>query len=680
MIMSLQNLFYPEKVAVVGASRHEGKTGHEVFDNLLHSFEGEVYPVNPEADEIEGVEAFSELQEGTDLAVIAVPARTVPEIIRNCGDKNVDTAVVISAGFSETGNTALASELEYIAEENDVKILGPNVLGLINTENGLNASFAAKTPDKGEISFMSQSGAFCTAMLDYATPEHLGFHHFVSLGNEMMIDETDLLEAWRNDDTELVLSYVEGLRDGREFIEEASKTSQEKPVITVKSGRTEDGGKAASSHTGSIAGSTEAYRAAFRKSGIIEAESSRELLDLAKAFYYQDLPEGENVSVVTNAGGPGVMAADEINEKGLELAEFEDSTRERLDEELPEEASKENPVDIIGDAGHRRYSDALEVVVEDGEVDAVVVILTPQANTGVEKTAREIKSVETSTEKPVFACFMGEERVAEGRSMLEEAQIPVYEDPRQAARAIREMNSYRRYLERERTFRDFEIGESERKQALQQLEASGASGDLLELYGFDLAMTETVDSPQEAVDAASRIGYPVTLKADSRQIKHKTDEGGVITDISTRKDVQNGFKELMQKAYTQIDELEAVQVQEQIDGLEVAVGMKRDPQFGPVVMVGLGGIYVEVLQDVSFGVAPLSEQEAEEMIQELRSTELFKGVRGEKHSLAPVKQALTSLGRLALDNPEIQTVDINPLILKEEKAYVADVEIELEDG
>ncbi len=678
--MSLQNLFYPEKVAVVGASRYEGKTGHEVFDNILHSFEGEVYPVNPEAEEVEGVEAYSELQEGTDLAVITVPARTVPEIIRDCGEKGVDTAVVISAGFSETGNKALASELEYVAEENDVKILGPNALGLINTENGLNASFAATTPEKGKISFMSQSGAFCTAMLDYSAPEHLGFHHFVSLGNEMMIDETDMLQTWRNDDTELILSYIEGLRDGREFIKQASKTSQEKPIITVKSGRTEEGGEAASSHTGSIAGSIDAYRAAFRKSGIIEAESNRELLDLAKAFSYQNLPGGGKVAVVTNAGGPGVIAADEINEKGLELAELEGSTIKKLDERLPEEASKGNPVDIVGDAGHQRYKSALEAVHQDNEVDCIVVLLTPQANTGVEKTARAIKSFESSAEKPVFACFMGEERVSEGREILERAHVPVYEDPRQAAKSIKEMNYYRQHLERERSFRDHEVDEGERKEAFKEQEASGSSDDLLELYGFDLAMTETVESPQEAVDAASRIGYPVTLKADSRQIKHKTDEGGVITDISSRKGVQNGFTELMQKAYTEIEELEAVQVQEQIDGLEVAVGIKRDPQFGPVIMVGLGGIYVEALHDISFGIAPLSEQEAEQMIDELQSTELFKGVRGERHSLEPVKEALTALGQLALDNPEIKAVDMNPLILKEENAYVVDVDIELEDS
>ncbi|WP_414837689.1 acetate--CoA ligase family protein [Candidatus Nanosalina sp. VS9-1] len=673
-VVTLENLFEPETVAVVGASRHEGKTGHEIFDNLLHGFEGEVYPVNPNADEVEGEEAYDELRQGTDLAVVAVPARLVPDVIRDCGEKKVDTAVVISAGFSEMGNEALESELEYVAEQNDVKILGPNVLGLINTENSMNASFASGMPEPGDISFMSQSGAFCTAMLDYSRPENIGFHHFVSLGNEMMIDEIDLLEKWREDDTQVVLSYIESIDNGREFIEKAIETSREKPVIAVKAGRTEKGGEAASSHTGSMAGSIEAYRAAFRKTGIIEAESNSDLLEFGKAFSFQPLPDGENVAIVTNAGGPGVIASDEINERGLSLAEFSGETKNLLDERLPDEASARNPVDIIGDAGHRRYTDAFDAVVRDENVDSVLVVLTPQANTQIAKTARNLAEKASETDKTVVACFMGEEDVEKGRQILEERGVPVCDDPADSVKSLAAMNSYREFLLSERTYSDIGYDREAAEQAMENLEGFEKGRNVLEAYGINTALTDTAGSPEEAVRTASRIGYPVTLKIDSPEITHKSDVDGVKTDLRTRKDVQKAFRDIMEKSYTVEDSVEGVKVQEQVEGLEVALGMKRDSQFGPMIMVGLGGIYVEALEDISFGIAPISEQEAEQMIEELQSSELFKGIRGQKHSMEPVKDAIIRLGQLALNHEEVSEIDLNPLVLKRDEAYVVDIE------
>ena len=672
-VVVLDNLFSPQKIAVVGASRHEGKTGHEIFDNLLHDFEGEVCPVNPNAEKVEGVEASDKIPEDTDLAVVAVPARVVPDVIRDCGDKNVDTAVVISAGFSETGNDALQSELEYVAEENDVKLLGPNVLGLINTENSMNASFASKMPEKGDISFMSQSGAFCTAILDYSRPENIGFHNFVSLGNELMIDETDLLEKWRKDDTEVILSYAESIENGQKFIEEASKTSKEKPIVMVKAGRTDEGGEAASSHTGSMAGSIEAYRAAFRKTGVIEAESSRELLNFGKAFSFQPLPDGKNVAVVTNAGGPGVIASDEINERGLDLAEFSDVTVNELDENLPEEASKGNPIDLVGDASHRRYGDALEAVLEDSGVDAVLVLLTPQANTQIDKTAKTIAEKADSSDKTVIACFMGEEDIASGSKILESREVPALEDPEDAVKCLKAMESYRSFTESERTFKDFEYNEDEASKIIEDYEGYKDGERILQNYGFNTAITEVAESPEEASKSASKIGYPVALKIKSDELSHKSDVHGVETGLQNREDVQEAFRGLMERNYGVSSEIEGVQVQEQIEGLEVALGMKRDPQFGPVIMIGLGGIYVEALHDISFGIAPVSEEEAEQMIEELQSSEIFKGIRGEEHSLEPVKDAIIRLGELALNHQEIEEIDINPLMLKREEAYAVDI-------
>lgn len=677
----LDKLFTPETVAVVGASRHEGKTGHEVFDNLLHGFEGEIVPVNPNAEEVHGEKAYDEVPRGTELVVIAVPAEIVPKVIEQCGDKNVKAAIVISAGFSEVGEESLEEEVLEKAEENDIDLLGPNVLGLINTENSMNASFASKMPGSGDISFMSQSGAFCTAILDYAKAEHIGFRHFVSLGNKAMIDEVDLLQKWREDGTEAILSYTEGIEDGREFLEEAEHTSRETPIIMVKSGRTDQGGDAASSHTGSIAGSYQAYQAAFRKCGIIEAESNRELLDYGRAFAYQPLPEGENVAVITNGGGAGVITADEIAERGLELAKFSSQTTRELEESMPDESGKRNPLDVIGDAGHERYKKALEAVISDDRVDSVIVILTPQANTEIEKTAKTIVKASETTRKPILTCFMGEDEVQPGIDILEENGIPDFEDPKDAVKVLKQMKEYREFQENYRDYHHFDYDQEMAEKVLEDPEGYEDYEKLLKAYGFTFPLTELAEAPNPTAEAAQKVGYPAVMKIRSPDIQHKTDVGGVQTGIESRKEAKEAFNRIVDGVYDHKpgSEINGVLVQEEMEGLEVALGMKRDPQFGPMIMVGLGGIYIEALHDVSFGIAPISEQEADQMIEELESSELFKGVRGEEHSLETVKEAIMKLGELAMNHEEIQAIDLNPLILKQEKAYVADIEMEFKE-
>ncbi|MBC5792842.1 MAG: acetate--CoA ligase family protein [Nanohaloarchaea archaeon] len=678
--MNLEKLFKPEKVAVVGASRDDGKTGHEVFENLLHGFEGKVVPVNPNAEEVDGEEALDEIPQGMDLAVVVVPGKIVPNVIDDCAEKDVEAVIVISAGFSETGKEDLEKQIVEKAEENGIALLGPNVLGLINTENSMNASFASKMPESGSISFMSQSGAFCTAILDYAKAEHIGFRHFVSLGNKAMINEVDLLQKWREDDTETILSYTEGIDNGREFIEEAKKTSEEKPIVVVKSGRTEQGGGAASSHTGSIAGSYEAYKAAFRKAGIIEAESNRELLDLGRSFNYQPLPEGGKVAIITNAGGPGVIATDEISENGLELAEFTGDTKREMRDFLPEEAKAHNPLDVIGDAGHTLYRKALESALKDEEVDAALVLLTPQANTEIKKTAKTVIKADQESDKPVFACFMGEQDVMKGKRMLEENQVPEFEDPKDAVKALKAMKKYKEFLEKEETSLDLEYDLDKAETALKDYSSYEDAEKLFEAHGFDIALTEVAETPFEGVEAAQGVGFPVVLKVDSPDIDHKTDVGGVVTGVESKQDVKDGFREIMNNVHVNSSgsEIRGIQVQEELDGLEVALGMKRDPQFGPMIMVGLGGIYIEALNDVSFGIPPFAEEEAERMIEELESSELFEGVRGEKHDLEPVKEAIVRLGDLSLEHEEIKEIDLNPAILRKGKLYISDIVLDIE--
>lgn len=676
----LEDLFKPEKIAVVGASREEGKTGHEVFDNLLHDFEGEVVPVNPNAESIHDVKAEDETPEDTDMVVIAVPGKIVPDVIEDCGKKDVKAAVVISAGFSETGNSNLEEEVKQTAEEYGIKLLGPNVLGLINTENSMNASFASKIPEEGKISFMSQSGAFCTAILDYAKAEHIGFKHFVSLGNKAMLNEVDFLDYWRETDTETVLGYTEGIENGREFIQSARLTTKEKPVVMVKSGRTDAGGEAASSHTGSIAGSYEAYKAAFRKAGIIEAESNRDLLNYGRALTYQPLPGGGNIAVVTNAGGPGVVTADEISEHGLDLADFEESTIEKLGKSLPEEAATHNPVDVIGDAGHERYRDALKAVLEDSQVDAVIVLLTPQSNTEIEKTAKTVAKVSENFEKPVFASFMGEEDVSKGKEILEEKEIPEFDDPKDAVETIKAMKEYSEYRERDVTLRDLDYDEEKANEILTDFEGFEDCYELFNSYNFDLPLTELAEAPYYATEAAQKVGYPVVMKIESPDIHHKTDINGIKTGIESKGEVEDEFREMVERVHHEQpgSQIDGTLIQEEIEGTEVAIGLKRDPQFGPMVMVGLGGIYIEALNDVSFGIAPISDEEAEMMIHQLRSHEIFEGSRGKEDIVEPVKDAIIRLGELGLNHEKVQEVDINPLIVSDGRGYIADMEVILE--
>lgn len=677
----MRDLLWPDKVAVVGASRHKGKTGHEVFDNLKQNFEGEVVPVNPKAEEIEGLRASDETPSDTDLVVIVVPSKIVPEVMRDAAQKDVNTAIVISAGFSETGNEDLEKEVKEIAKKNGIQLLGPNILGLINTQNGLNASFAAKTPEEGAISFMSQSGAFCTAILDYAKAEHIGFRHFVSLGNKAEVNEVDLLKYWRKDkDTEVILSYTEGIQNGREFLKEAKKTSKEKPIVMVKSGRTDKGGEAASSHTGSIAGSYQAYQAAFREAGIIEAESNRELINYGRSFAYQPLPEGDNIAIITNAGGPGVITTDEISQNGLQLAEFRKTTKTKLEKEMPDESTPHNPLDVIGDAGHDRYEKALNAVTQDENVDAFIVLLTPQANTEIIKTAKAIVNSQKDIQKPIMASFIGEKDVEEGRRILEDNNIPEFEDPLDAVKSLRAMLQYKNYLERDENSQI--RTESSKVSQIDEISGFTEVKELLDSYGFKQPLSKVEDAPKPAQNAASQIGYPVAMKIDSPEISHKTDIDAIATGVNKGKKVKNQFHNIIDDVYREKPETEinGVIIQEEIEGTEVALGMKRDPQFGPIIMVGLGGIYVEALQDISFGIAPVSEAEAERMINELRSSDLFQGARGKTDLMEPLKDSIAKLSKLSLEHKEIRSIDINPLIVNEQGAYAADIEINLSEN
>jgi acetyl coenzyme A synthetase (ADP forming)-like protein len=681
----LTSFFRPQSVAVIGASRDPEKLGHAVVANIIEGgYEGKVYPVNPKADEVLGLKAYPsvlEVPEKVDLALIVIPYRLVNGVLDECGRKGISSVVIISAGFREAGREGLEREVELIeiARKHSIRVIGPNCLGVIDTAAPLNATFAAGMPPRGPIAFMSQSGALGAAVLDIAMAGRLGLSKFVSLGNKADVSEIDLLRAWSEDpDSRVILIYVEGLPDGQEFMSVAREVIQHKPVVAIKSGVTAAGSRAVSSHTGSLAGSEAAYKAAFKQAGVLRAESMEALFDFARAFADQPLPQGDRICVVTNAGGPGILATDALEHAGMQLARLSGETVEALTGGLPGEASVANPVDLLGDAPAERYEQALQLVLADSRVDGALVIVTPQAVTEIEETALAIGRVAKEADKPVLACFMGEERVRAGINLVQEHRVPSYPFPERAVEALAAMNAYR--LERqapEPEIKRCKVRSAAVRDLFARVRAEGRvsigdseSREILEAYGVPVPESRLAETAEDAIRVADEIGYPVVLKVASPDILHKTDVGGVKLDLDSAEDVRDAFDLIVYRAerYVPGARIWGCLVQKMVpEGREVLVGMSRDPQFGPLVAFGLGGIYVEALKDVAFRVAPFGAEEAEEMIREIRAYPLLDGVRGEPRAdHEAMVDTLIRMSQLVTDFPEIAELDINPLVVFEE--------------
>jgi acetyl coenzyme A synthetase (ADP forming)-like protein len=681
----LEAFFHPSSIAVIGASRDPEKLGYAVLSNLVEGgFKGALYPVNPKAGEILGLEAYSSVLSVSgpiDLAVIVIPYKFVPAVLDECGQKGVPAAVVISAGFREAGREGLERERELIeiARRHSIRLIGPNCLGVIDTHTPLNATFAAGMPPGGPIAFMSQSGALGTAVLDLAMAGRIGFSRFVSLGNKADVNEVDLLQAWVDDpESRVILIYVEGLPDGQKFLEVARQVTQKKPVVAIKSGITSAGSRAVSSHTGSLAGSEAAYRAAFRQAGVIRADSMSLLFDYSRAFAYQSLPAGDRIAIVTNAGGPGILATDALERSGLQLARFKPETIEELMAGLPGAASAANPVDVLGDALADRYEHGIELVLGDPAVDGLIVIVTPQAMTQIEDTAHAVGRMAAGSEKPVLGCFMGEARIDAGVQVLRQYGVPNYAFPEQAAAALAAMVAYREARARpiyapahfdvdaEAARSVFDRARAEGRVSIGESEARA----ILEAYGFPVPPSRLVKTAEEAVEAAEEMGYPIVLKIASPDILHKTDVGGVRLNLNSPTDVRDAFDLIVYRAtrYVPGARVWGCLAQKMMPpGREVLIGMSRDPQFGPLVAFGLGGVYVEALKDVVFRIAPFSREEAAQMIREIRSYPLLEGVRGEPPAdHEAMVDALCRVGQLVTDFPEIVELDVNPLMVFEE--------------
>ncbi len=675
----------PKGVAVVGASTSPDKLGYQVLHNVIqYGYEGAVYPVNPTAPEILGHKAYPSVMEcpdPIDLAVILVPAKVVPGVLEMCGQRGLKGAVIITAGFREVGPAGKALEQQLIetAKKYGMRLVGPNVLGIIDTVCKLNASFAAGMPRRGKIAFMSQSGALCTSILDMAMGQGIGFSRFYSIGNKADINELDLVKAWAEDpETRAIMGYLEGIAQGPEFIRVASEVTRHKPIIAIKSGTTSAGSKAVSSHTGTLAGSEAAYDAAFKQCGIVRAGSVQDLFDYAQAFARQPLLESDAIAVITNAGGPGIMASDALEHAGLRLAGLAPETKQKLQAQLPPSASVANPIDVLGDALADRYALAIEAALDDPNVGALMVVLTPQTATQIPETAEALGRLSKTHNKPVFGAFMGDLAIRKGVEVLRSYDIPNYQVPERAVAAIAAMWHQRIWLNTPRlAVEEFPVDREKVRQVFARVRAEGRvtigdteAREVLEAYGIPLPKAGLAATADEAVTLAESIGYPVVMKIASPDILHKSDIGGIKLNITSASEVRDAFDLLVYRGtrYMPDATIWGCQVQQMAKGgREVIIGVNRDPQFGPLIMFGLGGIYVEALKDVTFRVAPIDRRQATEMLGEIRSYKLLRGLRGEKPSDQPaIVDTLLRISQLVTDFPEVVELDINPLMVFEQ--------------
>ena len=699
----MKALFKPKSVAVIGASREPGKVGYVVLKNIIESgYRGEIYPVNPRAEKILGLSAYKsilEVSSDVDLAVIVVPAQAVLDVMEECGKKSVKYAVVISAGFKEIGGDGVEREkkLIEIARKYGVRVVGPNCLGIMDLHTPLNATFASTPGVKGGVAFISQSGALLSAILDWAPRVGVGFSKIVSLGNKADLNEVDFLAYLGEDpETKVVLLYLESIDQGKRFVEIGSIVTRKKPVILLKGGITEAGARAALSHTGAMAGGVTALRAALRKAGIIQVSTVSELFDMAIAFNSQPIPVGSRIGIVTNAGGAGVVVSDLLVSRGLKLAEFSKHTIEYLRSTLPPVASVYNPVDVIGDARADRYRVAIEALLRDPNVSALLVILTPQVITEPEETAKVI--VELSRRypsKPILAVFIGGERVEKAVRILVENNIPIYDMPERAVAAILGLTEYSEIRERlERAVERVEIFDVDREGALVIIEEAKRQNrrvlleheakEVVKHYGIPIAPTKLAMNEERAVEIARKLGYPVVVKIASPDITHKSDIGGVVVGLKSDEEVIEAFRTVIlnAKRYVPAATIQGVVVQKMVPkGREVIIGATKDPVFGHILMFGLGGVYVELFKDVSFRLAPLSLREAREMVTETKAYALLRGFRGEPPAdINALVNVLLRVSKLVTDIPQIVEMDINPLFVYEEGvgAIAVDVRIIIE--
>ncbi|WP_019176444.1 acetate--CoA ligase alpha subunit [Methanomassiliicoccus luminyensis] len=689
----MRELFEARTIAVVGASPKEGKVGNVIVKNLIASgFSGGLYPVNPKATEILGLRCYPDLASipgEVEMIVVAVPSMVVPTVMEEAGGKGVKVAVVISAGFKEIGKEGaeLEREVGRIARRWGIRVLGPNCLGVISTQNRMNATFTNVYPREGSVAITSQSGAINSVVLDWARATSIGFSKFVSVGNKLDIDEADLLTYLRDDErTSVIGMYIEGIDRGKEFMAQAREASMTKPIIALKAGRTGSGAKAASSHTGALSGSDKVYDAAMAQSGVMRVKTVEELFDLLQVFSSMPLPKGDGLAIVTNAGGLGVMAADAASDGGLTLASFAKATTDKLRASLPEEANIYNPVDVIGDADAARFEGAIRTVMDDPNVHMVVAMVAPTDLLDITAVARTIASFAGKVDIPIATALVGGQNMAEGAALLRAAGVPNYDSPDRAVWALGAMDRYREMRgrpapspapavegDRDAVRKVLEKAKAEERTGLSEEEGKS----ILTAYGVPVPAEGHAASADEAVHIAGTIGYPVVLKVSSPDIAHKTDVGGVAVNLRDDEEVRRAYQLMMSRVKDRMPQarVEGALVEKMFQGREVIVGMVRDAQFGPVITFGLGGIFVEIMKDVSQRIAPLTPEGVDEMVRSIKAYPILTGARGRRPAdLAALKDVIFRVAKIAEDFPEITELEINPVMVGDEGEGVGAVD------
>lgn len=698
---NLRRTFNPETIAIVGASNREGSVGNSVIKNLLGKFPGIVYPVNPKRKSIMGIRAYkslSSIPDKIDLVVVATPASTVPDIVKEAGRKKAGGMVIITAGFKEAGaeGKALFNEIIELSKKHNVRIIGPNCLGFLRPKNRLNASFANKMALGGKVAFISQSGALCTAVLDWSVQYNVGFSHFVSLGSMADVGFESMLKYLEEDEeTEAVLVYMESLSNPAEFLKAAKSICKKKPVVVLKVGKSSAGAKAALSHTGSLAGNDAVYDAAFERAGISRIEDSQSLYNCAQVLSRQPFPKGNRMAIITNAGGPGVVATDSLIGQGGEVAELSSATIKKLNSFLPPHWSHGNPVDVLGDAGPDRYKNAVNACIKDRNVDGVMVILTPQSMTKPMEIAKGVIEIyKKYPKKPVLAVWMGEEDVELGRKSLEKGDIPVYRVPENAVKVFMSMYNYtknREELKKQKPLKHSpHKNKGKNKRLINKILSEGRT-TMTEIeakwfisnYDIPTARFGLARDPSEVWHLATKIGFPVVMKVSSPDILHKTDVGGVKADINTPEDARKTYEQIISrvKAKQPNARIEGVLIEEMVSKrFELLIGSKKDDLFGPSIVFGKGGVTVELERDTSLTLPPINREQAKKLMEKTKVYQLLKGYRGMKGvSIKHMQEILFNFSRMLVDFPELKEVDINPFAVDEKGGVVLDAKIVLDD-
>lgn len=690
----------PSSIAVIGASEKPG-VGKAIFSNILNGYTGKIYPITPTSSSVFDIKAYKsvlDVAENIDLAVVATPNRIVPAVMEEIGKKNIKSCIIVSAGFKEVDETGakLEQQVQDIGKKYGIRIIGPNCLGIMSLtdQNLMNLTFLKITPKNGEIALVSQSGAICAATVEDAIAQGIGFSKVISMGNKVDMNENDILELLEDDPyTKVIVMYLEDIHDGRKFMNTAKRITLEKkkPIIVLKSGRTPEGAKAAMSHTGALMGSDENYDAVFKQAGVIRVDTMQELFELATAFSKQPLPMSDKgVVIVSNAGGPAIISTDSCSKYKIKMADISNS-RENISKVIPPHGSSKNPVDIVGDADFNRFEKVLLEVLSNPNVGSVVTMCTPSATLDYNELAKTIIKTSKNSRKTMLAALMGLAEGVENKQILSEGGVPHFMYAEPAIRTLDSMYRFSKWLNNEKeSIPSFSVNKEKVKDILSTVYDQGRTNLLedegygvLQAYGFPVPKSVLVNSENDAIRSASEIGYPVVMKISSKDIIHKSESGGVKVGLKNADDVKSAFNSILAsvKNYNPNAKIEGILVQEMItNSKELILGAKQDKLFGPLLMFGLGGIYVEILKDVNFRLAPISESEAREMVDSIKTISLLKGVRGEKSSdISSVIDCLLRLSQLVVDFPEIEEFDINPLLVLEEGrgSRVVDVRIGL---